>query len=96
MSGHSRAVDIHRKHSPELSRAFNPTSTQSLHSRKSLSNWFTATTGHLINQSQISKILGLNYDLLDDVHTRKDIQEIKGKSRSSARDWPELEGALFK
>jgi hypothetical protein len=63
--------------------------------QKELVDWFTATTGHPINQSQISKILGSNYDYLDGEHTRKDVREMKGKSRSSIGDWPELEGALF-
>jgi hypothetical protein len=35
-------------------------------------NWLTATTGHPINQGQISKILSDKYDYLDGIYTRKD------------------------
>ena len=48
-----------------------------------LTDWFTATTGHPLNQSQISKILSPYYDYLDDAHTRKEKQVLKEKSRSS-------------
>ena len=63
--------------------------------QKDLANWFTATTGHPLDQSQISRILGPKFNYLDGEHTRKDIQEMKGKSRSSIGDWPDLEMALF-
>jgi hypothetical protein len=49
----------------------------------------------LLNQSQISKILSPHYDYLDDIHTKKDKQALKWKSRSSTGDWPALEAALF-
>ena len=64
--------------------------------QKDLANWFITTTGHPLNQSQISRILGPKFDYLDSTHTRKDIQVIKRKSRLSAEDWPDLEIALFK
>jgi hypothetical protein len=63
--------------------------------QKELVDWFTATTGHPLNQSQVSKILSSKYDYLDDIHTRKDKQMLKEKNRSSVGDWPELEYALF-
>ena len=69
--------------------------THPLAHQKDLANWFTATTGHPLDQSQISRILGPKFDYLDGEHTRKDIREIKGKSRSSTGDWPDLEMALF-
>jgi hypothetical protein len=52
--------------------------------QKDLADWFTTTTGHTINQGQISKILSHNFDYLDGAHARKDIQELKGKSRTCA------------
>ena len=55
--------------------------THPLAHQKDLANWFTATTGHPLDQSQISRILGPKFDYLDGEHTRKDIREIKGKSR---------------
>ena len=61
-----------------------------------LIEWFTATTGHPLNQSQVSKILSSKYDYLDGVHTRKEKQMLKEKNRSSIGDWPDLEYALFK
>jgi hypothetical protein len=64
--------------------------------QKELVDWFTATTGHPLNQSQVFKILSSNYNYLDDIHTRKDKQTLKEKNRSSVGDWPELEYALFK
>ena len=54
--------------------------------QKDLANWFTATTGHPLDQSQISRILGPKFDYLDSKHTQKDIREIKRKSRSSIGD----------
>jgi hypothetical protein len=63
--------------------------------QKDLANWFTATTGHPLDQSQISRILGPKFDYLDGRHTRKDIQVMKGKSRLSAGEWPDLDMALF-
>jgi hypothetical protein len=63
--------------------------------QKELVDWFTATSGHPLNQSQVSKILSSKYDYLDDVHTRRDKQMLKEKSRSSIGDWPDLEYALF-
>ena len=47
--------------------------------QQELIDWFTATTGHPLSQSQVSKILGLYYDYLDGAHTKKNIQKIKGK-----------------
>ena len=43
----------------------------------------------------ISKILGQNYDYLDNIHTKKDKRLLKEKSRASIGDWPDLEAALF-
>jgi hypothetical protein len=63
--------------------------------QKDLANWFTATTGHPLNQSQISRILGPKFNYLNSEHTQKDIREIKEKSRSCIRDWPDLEMTLF-
>ena len=63
--------------------------------QKDLANWFTATTGYPFNQSQISRILGPKFDYLDSEYTRKDIQEIKGKSRLVIRNWPDLKIILF-
>jgi hypothetical protein len=63
--------------------------------QKELVDWFTATTGHPLNQSQVSKILSSKYDYLDGIHTKRDNQTLKEKSRSSAGDWPDLEHALF-
>jgi hypothetical protein len=63
--------------------------------QKDLANWFTATTGHPLDQSQISRILGPRFNYLDGEYTQKDIQGMKGKSRSSLGDWPDLEMALF-
>ena len=40
--------------------------------QKDLVEWFTTTTSHLLNQSQISKILSPHYDYLDDIYTKKD------------------------
>ena len=60
-----------------------------------LADQFTATTGHPLNQSQISKILSPHYDYLDDTYTRKEKQALKEKSRSSIGNQPDLEGALF-
>jgi hypothetical protein len=64
--------------------------------QQELIDWFTATSGHLLSQSQVSKILGPSYDYLNSAHTKKDIQKIKGKIRSSGGDWPDLDHALFK
>ena len=69
--------------------------THPLVHQKDLTNWFTATTGHPHDQSQISRILGPRFNYLDGEHTQKDIQGMKGKSRSSLGDWPDLEMALF-
>ena len=63
--------------------------------QQELIDWFTATTGHPLSQSQVSKILGPSYDYLDGAHTKKDIQKMKGKIRSSRGDWPDLDHALF-
>ena len=63
--------------------------------QKDLADWFTATTSHPLNQSQISNILSLYYDYLDDTHTKKEKQVLKEKSRSPIGNWPDLEGALF-
>jgi hypothetical protein len=51
-------------------------------------NWFTATTSHPINQNH-------NYDHLDSEHTRKDVREMKGRSRSTIGDWTKPEEAFF-
>jgi hypothetical protein len=45
--------------------------------QKDLANWFTATTEHPLNQSQISRILGPKFNYLDAGHTQKDIREMK-------------------
>ena len=63
--------------------------------QQELIDWFTATTGHPLSQSQVSNILGPSYDYLDGAHTKKDIQKMKGKIRSSGGDWPDLDHALF-
>ena len=63
--------------------------------QQELIDWFSATTGHYLNQSQVSKILGSQYNYLDDVHTKKDIKKLQGKIRSSGGDWPDLDYALF-
>jgi hypothetical protein len=70
--------------------------THALGTQQELIDWFTATSGHLLSQSQVSKILGPSYDYLNSAHTKKDIQKIKGKIRSSGEDWPDLDHALFK
>jgi hypothetical protein len=41
--------------------------------QKELVDWFTATTGHPLNQSQVSKILSSTYDYLDGAHTQGEI-----------------------
>jgi hypothetical protein len=69
--------------------------THPLTQQKDLANWFTAPIGYSLDQSQISRILGSKFDYLDGEHIRKDIQEMKGKSRSSTGDWPDLETELF-
>ena len=69
--------------------------THLLAQQKDLTEWFTAETGHSINQGMISKILSKTYDYLDDVHTKRDLKALKNKSRVSAGDWPDLEAALF-
>jgi hypothetical protein len=69
--------------------------THPLAHQKDLANWFTATTGHPLDQSQISRILGPRFNYLDGEHTQKDIRGMKGKSRLSLGDWPDLEMALF-
>jgi len=43
----------------------------------------------------ISKVLGPKYDHLDDIDKKKDRHLLQDKKRSSARDWPDLEAALF-
>jgi hypothetical protein len=63
--------------------------------QKELVDWFTVTSGHPLNQSQVSKILSSKYNYLDEVHTRKDKQILKKKNKSSVSDWPDLEYALF-
>jgi hypothetical protein len=63
--------------------------------QQELIDWFTATTGHPLSQSQVSKILGPYYDYLDSAHTKKDIQKMKGKIRSSRGDWPDLDHACL-
>jgi hypothetical protein len=63
--------------------------------QKELVDWFTATTSHPLNQSQVSKILSSIYDYLDSAYTRRDKQMFKEKNRSSIRDWPDLEYALY-
>ena len=63
--------------------------------QKDLANWFTSTTGHPLDQSQISRVLSPKYEYLDHEYTRKGLQELNEKSRSSAGDWPDLEIALF-
>jgi esterase/lipase len=70
--------------------------TYALGIQQKLINWFTATSGHLLSQSQVSKILGPSYNYLNNTHTKKDIQKIKGKIKSSKEDWPDLNHALFK
>ncbi len=60
--------------------------THPLAQQKDLAAWFTATIGHPLDQSQISRILGPKFDYLDGEHTQKDMREMKGKSRSSIGD----------
>ncbi len=48
--------------------------THPLAQQKDLVNWFTTTTSHPLDQSQISRILGPKFDYLDGEHTQKDIQ----------------------
>ena len=69
--------------------------THLLAQQKDLAEWFTAETGHSINQGIISKILSKTYDYLDNVHTKRDLKALKDKSRVFAGDWPDLEAALF-
>jgi hypothetical protein len=69
--------------------------TYPLAQQKDLANWFTTTTGYPLDQSQISRILGPKFDYLDSEYIQKDIREMKGKSRLSTGDWPDLEIALF-
>ena len=52
--------------------------------QKDLANWFTATTGHPLDQSQISRILGPKFDYLDGEHTRKDKEYVQHREASSA------------
>ena len=54
--------------------------------QQDLADWFIAHTGHPIHQAQISRILGHKFDYLDGIHTQKDVQELKDKSRTSSRD----------
>jgi hypothetical protein len=63
--------------------------------QKQLAEEFTTKTGHLINQSMISEILGKSCDYLDDIYSKQDLQTLKKQSRSFTRDCPELETALF-
>ena len=69
--------------------------THPLAHQKDLANWFTATTGHPLDQSQISRILGPRFNYLNSEHIEKDIRGIKGKSRLSLGDWPDLKMVLF-
>jgi DDE superfamily endonuclease/Tc5 transposase DNA-binding domain/Fission yeast centromere protein N-terminal domain len=57
-----------------------------------LITWFYNTTGHLINQSQISKILSERYASLDDLTLKKTALESK---RHYDGKWPDLDLALF-
>jgi hypothetical protein len=43
----------------------------------------------------ISKILSSKYEYLDIKDPKKDKKELEGTKRSSDRDWPVLEAALF-
>ena len=70
--------------------------THPLTQQKDLVNWFTTTTGHPLDQSQISRILGPKFDYLDGEYTRKDLQVIKERNRLSIGDWPDLKIVLFK
>jgi hypothetical protein len=54
--------------------------------QRELVDWFTATTGDPLNQSQVSKILSSTYNYLDSIHIRRDKQMLKEKNRSSIRD----------
>lgn len=54
--------------------------------------WFYNTTGHLINQSQISKILSEKYANLDDPTLKK---TVLGSKRQYDGKWPDLDLALF-
>jgi hypothetical protein len=63
--------------------------------QKDLVDWFVSETGHPLNQSQVSKILGDGYAYLDGDHTKKDIRAMKSKSRNYKGDWPDLEAALL-
>ena len=56
--------------------------------------WFCQETSYQLNQSSISKILSSKYDYLDDLNKKKDKTKLESK-RTSAGDWPELEGALY-
>lgn len=56
--------------------------------------WFEQDTGHKLNQSQISKIISKQFEHLDSTDTKKTKSQLEAK-RTSAGDWPDLEGALF-
>jgi exoribonuclease II len=60
-----------------------------------LIDWFITTARNPLSQSQVSKVLGSQYDYLDGEYTKKDIQKLKSKIRSSGGDWPDLDHALF-
>ena len=64
--------------------------THPLVHQKDLVNWFTATSTHPLDQSQISRILGPRFNYLNGEHIQKDIRVMKGKSRLSLGDWPDL------
>ena len=59
-----------------------------------LVTWFSQEHSQQLNQSQISRILSSKYDYLDTLDRKKDKERLQ-LQRSLARDWPELEGALF-
>ena len=54
--------------------------------QKDLAQWFTQETGHQINQSMISKVLGSKYDYLDDIVGKKNKKMLGEKKRGSAGD----------
>lgn len=63
--------------------------------QSNLAKWFSNETSHAIDQAQVSKILSSTYAHLDGLDLKKDKKALNLK-RTSARDWLDLETALFK
>ena len=63
-------------------------------SQTELATWFTAKSGHNVNQSMISKILSPTFAYLDPQDSKKDKQSLESKRKTPA-SWPALEAALF-